>query len=158
MDLEDCPEYEELHRRHETHTNHYCTNCNQKLYPYCIKHNDSLKEIGWRIYSCGVILCRQNFISYYSPSKGCKRCCYGETKDCHEHKCIQAEVVYPKGCEYCRHWLCNGIQVFKCETPLDKTDEQSPEMPSEESPYEDFEIDDDIKRHLIELYDELVDD
>jgi len=40
MDLKDRPEYKELYKRHESHTNHYCTNCNQKLYPYCIKHNN----------------------------------------------------------------------------------------------------------------------
>ena len=68
------------------------------------------------------------------------------------------KLFIPKGCEYCRHWKQNGIQVFKCEKPFDETDEleQPPEMSSEESPYEDFEINDDIKRHLIELYNELV--
>jgi hypothetical protein len=114
MDLKDFQNcnYYNFQSRREENKRHYCKKCNEKLYPYCVKHNDPIKPDFCYI-SCGAIQCRQNFVSYYSPTKGCKHCQYGQYDNC---RCTQTD--YPKGCMYCQHPLINGVQIFKCEIPF----------------------------------------
>src|SRR5947208_6888745 len=146
MDLKDCPKYDNQYRRQDRH-HCYCKKCGEELYPYCIKHNYPIKDSHQYLNSCGAILCRQEILSYYSPSQGFKYCFYGQGYNCDRRDCVYSTVKYPKGCTYCRHPLCNGKQLFKCETPLETT----PESPSDY-----FEIDETIKRVIMELYDEIV--
>lgn len=142
MDLKDCSEYENHNRRYERH-HCYCKKCNVELHPYCIKHNDPIKEYFPQAVSCGAILCRQDFISYYSPSRGCRYCRYGQDNHC-DYGCDYSQTDRTKGCTYCRHPSLNGVQLFECETP--------PEVSSDE------EIDETIKQVIMELYDEIVND
>src|SRR5207244_2905802 len=90
----------------------------ENLHPYCVKHNDPIMEYFPLAISCGAIQCRQDFISYYLPTKGCKYCFYGQSNNCDRKACLHSQVDYPKGCTYCRHPLTNGVQIFDCETHL----------------------------------------
>jgi len=148
MDLKDCPKYKDQYRRYDRH-HCYCKKCGEELYPYCIKHNNPIKSSYPMIISCGILLCRQKDLSFYLPSQGCKYCSYGQSEHCDRKDCVQLKVQYPKGCTYCRYPSQNGIQIFKCETPNEESSEDCEDV---------FELNDDIKKCLIELYNELVDD
>src|SRR5689334_9084174 len=106
--------YDDQYRYFERHYC-YCVNCNEKLFPYCIKHNDHIiMKHHTSFISCGATQCRQDFVSYYSPTKGCKGCFYGQSNGCGREACNYLQIKYPKGCTYCQHPLVKDIQLFEC--------------------------------------------
>ena len=154
MDLKDYSRYYNQQYRHHERRHCYCENCKEELHPYCLKHNDPIKEYFPQAISCGTTECRQDFISYYSPSRGCRYCRYGQDNRC-DYGCNYSQIYRLKGCTYCQHPLVNGIQIFDCETPLETAPE--PDDYQFETTLDNFKITPELEHQITQLKQYLID-
>lgn len=128
MNIELFPKYEQQYRTPYRRKHCIvCTECDQELKAYCIKHNQPLR--GHIEISCGIKLCQQRFPTYYSQ--------------------------YPNGCNYCQHWQSLGIQPFEPETPLkeplNEHDDNIMNSDDDKDNLKDLLKDDSIRQCIIDI-------